>query len=312
VTKGQSVCLVVGDDPLLVSRAIGEAIGDAGPLSVDELPPDADIAIVRQGLETSSMFEDRRVVVIKDIELASSDLLRYLTAYLADPNPGALLVLAGAKAPAALISAAKEAGRVVEATAGNRSDLFAWLKREAAKAGIRMTGEGMAALVEAAGAERLALKHAVEELALALGPKATAGPEEVRRQFHSRADAKVFAFVDAVAARDASAALQILHRLVSAGESEQGLFWMLARHLRMLLVAGSDAPPAVASRLRIPAWRAEKLFRQARAFTEQELTGAYQTLAAADRKIKTSEEPDLLALEKAVVAIAGARPSRGR
>lgn len=312
MTKGQFVCLIIGDDPLLVSRAVAEAVGDAGPLSVDELPPDADIAAVRQALETSSMFEARRVVLIKELELAPADLLRYLTSYLGDPNPGALLVLSGAKAPAALTSAAKEAGRVVEATAGNRSDLFAWLKREAAQSGIRMTGEGMAALVEAAGAERLALKHAVEELALALGPKATAGPEEVRRQFHSRADAKVFAFVDAVAARDSSAALQILHRLISAGESEQGLFWMLARHLRMLLAAGADAAPTVASRLHIPAWRAEKLVKQARGFSEQELTGAYQTLAAADRKIKISEESDLLALEKAVVAIAGPRASRGR
>ena len=52
-----------------------------------------------------------------------------------------------------------------------------------------------------------------------------------------------------------------------------------------------------------PEWLAEKLCRQARGFGQEALIEAYQVLAEADLKVKSSEEPEGLTLERAVVAL---------
>ncbi|MGH9196181.1 MAG: DNA polymerase III subunit delta, partial [Acidimicrobiia bacterium] len=100
-------------------------------------------------------------------------------------------------------------------------------------------------------------------------------------------------------------ALEILHRLIKMGEAPQALFWMLARHFRMLLVAGDTNPKELADKLGLPSWRAEKLARQSRNYNAEELGQAFHVLAEADRRIKNSEEPELLTLERTVVSITG-------
>jgi len=67
---------------------------------------------------------------------------------------------------------------------------------------------------------------------------------------------------------------------------------------------GRIAPPSHARPLLgKPDWLAEKLCRQARGFGQEALIEAYQVLAEADLKVKSSEEPEGLTLERAVVAL---------
>lgn len=295
--------LVVGDDPYLVSRALAGIVGGAGDLAVEEFGPEQGLAPALQALASPSMFGDRRVVVIRDLDQVPAEGQRALAGYVESPHPGASLVMVGGKAIPTLVQAVRKAGRVIEAARGKRSDLMGWLKEAGAGAGLRMTGEGMAALVEAVGQERMALAQAVEELALALGTDARVGPEEMRRQFQGRVEAPVWAFVDAVATRQRGPALEAMHVLLRRGEAPQHLFWALARHFRTLLLVG-DAPPGKAGQvLGVRGWMAEKLVRQARGFTKEDLVRAYQALASADHRMKLGEEPEGLTIERLVVAI---------
>ncbi|MCA1839524.1 MAG: hypothetical protein LC723_04235, partial [Actinobacteria bacterium] len=74
----------------------------------------------------------------------------------------------------------------------------------------------------------------------------------------------------------------------------------------MLLLSGSGSASKISTSLGIPQWRAEKLVRQARGFSEASLVAAYRDLAAADHKMKKSEEPEELTLQRLVVSITGA------
>lgn len=297
--------LIVGEDAYLLAQAAGEITSAAGEFNVDEFGPEADPGEILGALQTPAMFGDRRVVVVRGVEEFPPDFHRQIGSYLDNPNDAVTLVLASAKPLARLASSVGKVGRVVEVGKGKRSDLFGWLREEAKRRGFKVTGDALGALVEAVGEERMALAQALEELSLSLGVAERLSPEEVRLQFRGRADAKVFGFVDAVASRDAARALEALHLLLRNGESAQGLFWMLARHLKMLLLAAEGRPSEVAGALGIPAWRAEKLMRQSRNFTTEELVRAYRTMSEGDRKMKRSEEPDSLTLERVVVAIAG-------
>ncbi len=114
---------------------------------------------------------------------------------------------------------------------------------------------------------------------------------------------KLFGFIDAVAQKQGAAALEAMHYLMAQGEAPSMLFWNLTRHFRQLLEAAESSPKLVAKSLGKPEWLAEKLCRQARGFGVEALVEAYQVLADADLKVKSSEEPEGLTLERAVVAL---------
>lgn len=304
MTSRLSAHLIIGDDAFLVSQEIDGLLEGVGELSVSEFEAAVDPTLILQSLLTPPMFDDCRIVLIKGAEDLPAESQRQLTSYLDDPAPDASLIMVSSKPLAKIAAAVKKVGRVTEVTKGKRTDVFTWLNGAAKERGLKFEGEGSGALMEAVGEDRVALSGALDELAIAGGKGARIGPDEVSRQFRAKSDVRLFGFIDAVANRQKGAALNFLHQLLAQGEAAPMLFWNLARHFRMLLMSGGRRPQEAAQILGIQAWRAEKLVRQARGFRPDDLVAAYKVLAEADRKMKTSAEPDELALERAVVAIA--------
>ncbi|MDQ4149264.1 MAG: DNA polymerase III subunit delta [Actinomycetota bacterium] len=296
--------LIAGDDEYLISDALTKLLRGVDQASVSEFDPTDDIEMLYQALLTPPMFEDRRFVVLKEADRLPAEAQRQLISFLDDPTPSTTLILVASKASQSLVSSVRRAGRVIDAVKGKRPDLYSWLKQQFARNGLSAAGEALAALVEAVGEERTALSQAVDELTLAVPKGTRLSANQIARHFRGHADVKLYAFVDAVAQRQPGDALQSLHYLLARGEPPQMLFWSLARHFRMLLLAAQGPASSVADQLRLPQWRAEKLVRQARLFRTEELVAAYQRLAEADLKMKRSEEPESLTLERAVVAIA--------
>lgn len=298
--------LIVGDDPHLSGEALHKLLKGLPDASIDEFTAADDYDSIAQALVTPSMFDDRRTVVITDVEKLPAESQRKLIAYLQKPAAETALVLVAQKASSQLIAAVKQSGHVIQAGKGRRNDLLLWLKREFSDQGLAAGGDAINALIDAVGEQRLALSRAVEELALVKdGGRVKA--DDVRRQFQGRADVKLFGFIDAVAMRQGPAALQSLRLLLAQGEPAQLVFWNLSRHFRMLLMATEGGANHVAKALSIPQWRAEKLVRQVRNFTRDELLDVYEVLADADLKMKTSVEPEGLTLERVVLSIAGGK-----
>lgn len=295
--------LITGDDAFLVEEARDEIVSQVGELSVDEFGSDDEPASILQALGTAPMFGDRRIVVIRDLEQFGAEFQRELVSYLEDPNSSVVLILTSAKALPKVATAVRKVGRQIEAAKGRRGDLLTWLREQGRKRGLKLSGESLAALVDSVGEDRMALAQAIEELDLAVAEGAQVTSQDIARQFHGRTDARIFGFIDAVAGRQTGTALDLMHRLLRQGEAPQALFWMLTRHFRMLLSVGQLPSRKVAEALGIQAWRAEKLVRQSGNFSESELARAYGTLSDADRRMKRSEEPEELTLERAVVAI---------
>jgi len=304
------VYLVVGDDPHLTTEALEKLLSGIDRALVNEFGPADEFESITQAIVTPSMFGDRRIVVIHEVERFAAEQLRQLIAYLESPVPDTTLILIGAKMPPQMIAAGRKSGHVLDTAKGRRTDLLLWLKQELAGKGLDAGGEAMNALIEAVGEQRLALSQAVDELSLAMPKGGRITPKLIVRQFSSRSDVKLFAFIDAVAEHQRSVALETLHHLLSQGEPVQMVFWALVRHFRMLIVAAETPPAELSGVLAIQPWRAEKLVKQARGFGPERLRDAYLTLAECDVKMKKSEEPERLTLERAVAAIT--RPTRRR
>lgn len=302
------VYLIVGDDPHLTGEALEKLLEGVDDSSVNEFGAEDEFDAILQAVVTPSMFDERRVVVVHDVERFPAEQQRQLIAYLENPPQDATLIVVGGKMPPQMVAAGRRSGHVFDVARGRRSDVLLWLKHEFAAKGLEAGGEALNALVEAVGEERLALAQAVEELSLAQPKGGRVTAKQVVRQFSTRSDVKLFAFIDAVAERHQSVALETLHSLLRHGESVSMLFWSLTRHFRTLIIAAESSAAQLSRDLGIQPWRAEKLVRQARGFKSQALVEAYLMLAEADVKMKRSEEPESLTLERAVVAIS--RPAR--
>jgi DNA polymerase III subunit delta len=309
VTTPVPAVLVVGDDPYLVSEAVSKALAGIDHLSVEEVSPQEDRARVLQALESTSLFGGRRAVVVRGVDEAPAEVQRSFLAYLKDPNPDCLLVLTTSKSLSGLAEAVRKVGHVVEAARGKRNDLFGWLRDKARELDLRTSGDSMGVLLEAVGEERMALAQALEELSLALGPGGRVTPDAVRRQFKGRGQVNMFGFLDAAATGQTGIALQGLRRLLEQGESAQAILNAVARHFRSMMEVGEGPAGRVAKEMGMHPFRAEKLVKQATAYSPPALAQCYREIAAADRRTKAGEEAEELALERAVVAVTALRGS---
>lgn len=303
VAKPVPATLVVGDDPYLIAEAVAKALSGIDPLSVEDLKAADDKERVLPALESTSLFGGRRAVVVRGVEEAGADAQRAFAAYLKDPNPDCLLVMTAAKALPGLAEAVRKVGHVVEAGKGRRNDLFLWLREKAKAVGLRPSGDAMGALIEAVGEERMALAQALEELSLALGRDARVTPDDVARQFRGRSQANTFAFLDAAATGQTGTALQAMRLLLDQGEAPQALFGALARHVRSMLEVTDRTPAEVVKQVGMHPFRAEKLVKQAVGYPAPALARAYRAIAQADHRLKSGQESDELALERAVIAV---------
>lgn len=93
----------------------------------------------------------------------------------------------------------------------------------------------------------------------------------------------LFRFLDLVAPGRNEANLR-LFRQVIVTESAELIFYLLARQVRLLLLAKSGSLGA-----EVPSWKADRLKRQASLFAEEELIGLYRKLLEIDASQKTGQ-----------------------
>jgi DNA polymerase-3 subunit delta len=123
--------------------------------------------------------------------------------------------------------------------------------------------------------------------------------DDVRALVRRSRESSVFTLVDAVGARDRRAAIESLRLLLDAGEAPIYLLVMLARQIRLLLLAneamsrGND----VGAALKAAPWVARKIAQQAGSFNVERCRAAYGKLVATDLAIKTGQVDERVGVE---------------
>jgi len=249
-------------------------------------------------------------------ESRRDDAVRAVMDYMAEPNPGAILLIhsTGIKGTSKLVKAAKKAPQVLEIRfqVANDADAISMLIAAARRRKIPLQRDAAQALVSAVGPKMGDLIPALERAwAYAEGPVQR---EHVDAVVVTTREANVFDLTDAIGNRDASAALALLARMFSTGEKDPGtalrLMGMLLWHMRRLFVVVSAEDPAKALGLRPFALR--KLESQARTLGEARLRLAYAGLARLDRDLKGGSklayESPYLVMQRWVMDVCGVLP----
>jgi DNA polymerase-3 subunit delta len=313
------LCLVSGDEELLVERAIA----DVTALARAE-DPQAEVRRLAAGtidageldeLLSPSLFGGRRVLVIRDGQDAKKELVAALLRYAGDPDPEVCLVvthLGGAKGKA-FADGLRGAGATVVAAAKltRHRERVDFVRDELRRLGGKCTEAAAEALLVAVGNELRDLAAACSQLIADTDGRIT--PETVARYYRGRAEVSGFTVADAAMVGDIPGALEALRWALQVGVDPVPIADALAdgvRTVARVAAAGRGNAYQLASTLGMPAWKIERAQRQARGWTPEGLVDAMHAAAECNAAVKGGSDDRGYALEAAVFAVSAAR-SRG-
>lgn len=313
--------VVVGDEELLVDRAVAEIVAAARAgdpdIDVHDLVP-AQVTPTRLVEATSpSLFGERRIVVLRSAQDLTKDIAADVTGYLTGAPEDVMLVLvhAGGAKGKVLLDAAVQAGaaRVNCAKPTKATERIQFIKGEFSRSGRQIAPDAAQALLDAVGNDLREIAAACTQLVADTDGRVDSAA--VARYHTGKAEATGFTVADRAVEGRLAEALEQLRWSLSVGTAPVLINSALAGAVRGLAVAAQPPrgmPEAeLAKRAKVPPWKLRTLRQQARGWTPQGLAHAMQVVAETDAMIKGASRDPAYALERAVIEIATARSPRG-
>ncbi|MFI6132222.1 DNA polymerase III subunit delta [Micromonospora sp. NPDC051141] len=315
------ILLVLGDEELLATRAVSDAVARAR--AVD---PDVDVREYQAGslavgeideMLSPSLFGGRRVLVLRSGQDARKDLSAALLAYAKNPDPDVQLVVlhvGGAKGKAFADGLRSAGATVVPAgkLKGHR-ERVAFVRDEIRRHGGKCAEDAAEALIAAVGNDLRELAAACSQLVADTDGRIDA--ETVARYYRGRVEVTGFTVADATMVGDVPGALEALRWALHVGVDPVPIADALAdgvRTVARVASAGRGSAYQLASSLGMPAWKIERAQRQARGWTPEGLVTAMRAAAECNAAVKGGADDRAYALERAVFSVAAARQGGGR
>jgi len=310
--------LVVGDEDLLVARAVTRAL-DAAGVSVDGIaasgPQQLDAAAGDVGdlaeLLAPSLFAEERQLVIRNLQDADKEIITELVRFAEAPEPGVAIVavqVGGAKGKAGLESLKAAGATLVEvARIKNPREREQFAIDEVRAAGGTLERDAAADLVAAIGTDLREIATACAQLVADVGGQISS--EEVATYYRGRAESTGFAVADRAVEGDLAAALETLRWAFATGLDPVLVSSSLAANLRLIAQVGGAGPgstDAVAAKLGMPAWKVRRAQGWLRRWRPEALGDAVRAVAQADADLKGAADDGAYAVERAVHLVAAA------
>ena len=318
--SSERLTLVVGDEELLIDRAIADVVTAArtreSEAEVHELTP---ATLTRGGLAeltSPSLFGGGRVVVLRSAQDFGKDLIAEIGRYAADPADDIDLVVVhagGAKGKALVDALTKAGARKVTCQKITRpGERVAFVRAEVRRAGGSIGEDAARGLLDAVGNDLRELASACSQLVADTGGKV--GGAAVARYHRGRAEVSGFNVADRAVEGKLADALEQLRWALATGVAPVLITSALAQGVRSLAKVGG-APrglrgAGLAKELGMPPWKVDRVSQQLRGWTPEGVAEAVQVVAETDAQVKGAGADAAYALEKAVSRIVAARGSR--
>jgi DNA polymerase-3 subunit delta len=306
--------LVLGDEELLVERAVAAVLRDARKTAGTQ---DVPVDRLRAGevstselaeLLSPSLFADERVVVLEAAGEAGKDAAALIADAAADLPPGTMLVVvhSGGGRAKALADQLKKIGAQVHpcariTKAAERAD---FVRREFRTLKAKVGDETVTAVLDAVGSDIRELAAVCSQLVADTGGHVDA--EAVRRYHSGKAEVKGFDIADKAVVGDVAGAAEALRWAMMRGEPQVVLADALAEavHTIARVAPLSGDPYRLASELGMPPWRVQKAQKQARRWSRTSVAEAVRLVATLNADVKGAAADADYALEATVRKVA--------
>jgi DNA polymerase III subunit delta len=317
--------LVLGDEELLIERAVADVLRSArksaGPLE----NPDVPVSRMRAGdvgtyelaeLLSPSLFADERIVVLEAAAEAGKDAAAVIASAAADVPSGTVLVVvhSGGGRAKALAGELQSLGAEVHPCPRitKLSERVDFIRKEFRALRVKVDEETVTALLDAVGSDVRELAAACSQLVADTGGDVDAAA--VRRYHSGRAEVKGFDIADKAVAGDVGGATEALRWAMMRGEPLVVLADALAEAVHTIGRVGplSGDPYRLAAQLGMPPWRVQKAQKQARRWSRDTVATAMKVVAELNANVKGAVADADYALESAVRQVAELVADRGR
>lgn len=224
------------------------------------------------------------------------------------PDTTILLVMVDEELSASspLLKAAQEHGTVILSNLPKGAGLESWIKKRAQAIGVKISGEAVTLLANFIGNQLRMLASELQKLATYVGPGKMIEASHVRLLSPQVQEARIFDLTDALAQRNRTQALNLLHELLADGQHPLALLPTITSQVRNLLLvkelASSGLRSAqIASALGSPPFVVEKTLRNVNKFSTAQLEQTYRQLMETDSALKRSRLTPEMALDFLVV-----------
>ena len=277
--------------------------GSSGIFRVDAAEESLDE--IAGALESGSLFDDRRLVIVKNALDADAPVQAFLEDRLGRFEVAkdvyifweALEELPGNEFAKAL---EEHAAKVQDFKKPAKAVVEKWLTETLQEKGAALTVLEREELLARAGGDLWKLQSELEKFILDSREHKMSGIVPTKPN--------IFALTDALGARNKHLALWLLYRFQEDGMEATRMFWTIAWHLknlaifRSLLDAGKDATYAIKATKQNP-FVIKKGMEQARKFTSQELHRMYVNLLNLDLDSKRNKADVALGLERIILSL---------
>jgi DNA polymerase III subunit delta len=309
---------VTGEDESLVHRAVGDLVhqlvgeGDRSTMVDDFAADGAELRAVVDAAQTPPFLSESRVVVIRNLGQFPVGELGPLLDYLSDPLPTTELIVVGSgRPPKALADALKAAGgRLIATTAPSRPrDRAEWFDGQVAAAGLRLDGAARSYLAAWLGDDVGRLAGVLDTLAAAYGTERMLRRDDVAPFAGDAGGVPPWDLTDALDRGQTTTALELLHRMMAAGERHplQVMAILHNHYVRLLALDGSGARDEASAAAAIgikPGFPARKALQQYQKLGGDGVSRAIGLLAGADLDLRGAKEwPDELVMEVLVARL---------
>lgn len=321
-----TVSLVVGEEELLVDRAVATLLAEAAP-PAEGAPGAEDGSSARPGdvpaaglgpgefmsLVSPSLFGGVQAIVIRGVQDASKELAAALERYAAAPAPDTVLVLThagGAKGKALLTTLTKTGIKVVRCAKITRADeRIDFVRGEFRRLGRKVDQASVRALIDAVGTDLSELAAACTQLA----DDVTGAIDQatVARYYRGRAEATGFTVADRAVEGKLGDALEQLRWALATGVAPVLINSALAQGVRALGKVGgaprNRSSDSLAGELGMPPWKIDRVRRQLNGWTPDGVARALRAVAEADAQVKGEGASPGYALERTIRQIVACR-----
>ena len=317
-----SLHLILGDEELLVDRAIGQVLRAArAAAGTDDVP----VNRLRAGevstnelaeLLSPSLFADERVVVLESAAEAGKDAVDLIASAAADLPPGTVLVVvhSGGGRAKALADQLKKLGAEVHlcvkiAKAAERAD---FVRAEFRALKVKVDDDTLSVVLDAVGSDIRELASACSQLVADTGGHVDA--VAVRRYHSGKAEVSGFDIADKAVVGDIAGSTEALRWAMMRGVPHVVLADALAEAIHAIARVGplSGDPYRLASELGMPPWRIQKAQKQSRRWSRDKVATAIRVVAALNADVKGAAADADYALEDAVRKVAHLAAGSGR
>jgi DNA polymerase-3 subunit delta len=306
--------LVLGDEELLVERAVGEVLRSARDAAgtvdvpVDRMRAGEVSTSELAELLSPSLFADERVVVLEAAAEAGKDAVALIADVATDLPPGTMLVVvhSGGGRAKALAPQLERIGADVHKCARitKPAERAEFVRREFRDLKVKVSDDTVTAVIDALGSELRELAAACSQLVADTGGHVDAAA--VRRYHSGKAEVKGYDIADKAVAGDVAGAAEALRWAMMGGEPQVVLADALAEAVHAIARIGplSGDPYRLAGELGLPPWRIQKAQKQSRRWSRDSVAEAMRLVAALNADVKGAAADADYALETAVRRVA--------